>query len=715
VATIDAEGVRATAVYDAAGQTVATIDGRGVRTTYGYDAGGRNTSLANGNGRRTTFAYLPTNLLQLVIDPLGNRTTHAYDADSRRTSTVDPLFRRTTYGYDAASRRTGVRHADGTRFTFAYDADGNRVLMADPTGRTTLAYDAADRLVARTGPTLKTVTLAYDADGRTVLRHVGGGTGRFTFGYDAAGRQTLIINPQRERTTSTYDVDDQLTRQVLANGVTVSMSYDAAGRLRQRDHLGLAGTLSGFRYRYNRAGVRTQLVEADGGVTTWAYDAAYQLTRQRRTSPLAGSDLNVTLTYDAAGNPAVERTPTTITTSTYDAADRLARQQAGAAITTFAYDAAGRRTLKLTPAGVRVSYAWDDDGRLKAARPAGAAAAPYTFTYDADGLRFERRAPGGSASRLVWDGWVLAAEADGANNTKTSYTQGTGPFGPLVSRRREAAAATDWPLLDGLGSMDRLTDAAQAQTARTAYDAYGLITVGGDAAGGGDAGSDYVAALGYLYDPDLGLYYVRQRWYDPQTKQWVSPDPVRNINQSHQIANVYIYSLNRPTILSDGSGLQVSPAPKGPSSTQPSTSPATQPDDEGPPDIPQRPDPNIPDVFQGPRAKGCGCLTGILKLRKGFGGVVDPNEEKGMLPCPEGLTIAFTEVGLCQGNHPQCDHKKQCSIDSVWVCNKFHVWERVGWQNDTCIKKPPKPLAVPPNPQFGFSCPCTCANAGFGT
>jgi RHS repeat-associated protein len=57
--------------------------------------------------------------------------------------------------------------------------------------------------------------------------------------------------------------------------------------------------------------------------------------------------------------------------------------------------------------------------------------------------------------------------------------------------------------------------------------------------------------MGREYDRTTGLYYVRNRWYDPAVGRFISEDP---IGLSGGI-NVYAYALNSPTNLRDPMGL----------------------------------------------------------------------------------------------------------------------------------------------------------------
>lgn len=62
---------------------------------------------------------------------------------------------------------------------------------------------------------------------------------------------------------------------------------------------------------------------------------------------------------------------------------------------------------------------------------------------------------------------------------------------------------------------------------------------------------------GQQQDPEISLYYLRARYYDPTTGRFISRDPVEGKTMLPQTQNPYAYSLNNPVNLSDPSGEQV--------------------------------------------------------------------------------------------------------------------------------------------------------------
>lgn len=76
--------------------------------------------------------------------------------------------------------------------------------------------------------------------------------------------------------------------------------------------------MSDLVYGYDKAGHRTMQTASDGTVTTWTYDATYQLTPEQRS----GNDgFDISYVYDGAGNRTLKTevagATTGLTTNTY--------------------------------------------------------------------------------------------------------------------------------------------------------------------------------------------------------------------------------------------------------------------------------------------------------------------------------------------------------------------------------------------------------------
>jgi len=142
-------------------------------------------------------------------------------------------------------------------------------------------------------------------------------------------------------------------------------------------------------------------------------------------------------------------------------------------------------------------------------------------------------------TRYYNDGFDVLFETNGTGSLTRSYTHGARIDEILSSSDSKAR------LSDGLGSTRTLTDAAGQQTASYIYDVFGEVR-----SETGTKENDYLFT-GRDLDRDLGIYYYRNRWYDPSVGRFITKDPIGlrgGINQ-------YAYVENNPVNYRDPSGL----------------------------------------------------------------------------------------------------------------------------------------------------------------
>lgn len=302
--------------------------------------------------------------------------------------------------------------------------------------------------------------------------------------YDAAG-QTLGVTTSDQAGVDllelayTYTdaglVDDQTTTRSLtarAPPTTASTSqtftFDPLGRIAE-----IVGHLAGS-FTFDDADRITAL--ADGRTLT--YDSAGQVSTL--TTPATGATSS--FGYDARGNrtstATTTGTTTTSSTATFDAANRLTTLTApSGATTTYTYDAGGLRTSAVTTDGSATSteaFAWD----TQAAVPLLLTDATHAYVYGA----------------------------------------GSAP----IAQVRLVEQATQYLHGDALGSIRSVTDATGQVVCDADYDAYGApLAVTADACAP-------VTRFGYAggYTDPTGLIYLRARYCDRATAQFLSVDPL---------------------------------------------------------------------------------------------------------------------------------------------------------------------------------------------
>jgi RHS repeat-associated protein len=180
-----------------------------------------------------------------------------------------------------------------------------------------------------------------------------------------------------------------------------------------------------------------------------------------------------------------------------------------------------------------------------------------TYTYAGDGLRTQKTTQTGTVAtttKYTWDRSTgipeLLAEAidePGTTNDRTvRYVYG--PGGTVTSDITAPASGGSetlrWYHHDQLGSTIALTSTTGAPLGTTSYTPYGTI-----AATTGSAATP-MGWAGEYRDSETGFVYLRARYYDPATGQFLTRDPLEALTGS-----AYGYGGNSPTNMIDPSGL----------------------------------------------------------------------------------------------------------------------------------------------------------------
>lgn len=489
-----ADASKLTTVYHGDGTVAKTVDAAGKETVYGYNAQARQTTRKDPNNRVTTVAY----------DTAGNLAT-----------STDPQNRVTTYAYDPAGKPVSVTYSDGTTpniTAITYDPAGRQTSMTDGTGTTTRSYGAFGQLASQTSGAGATTAFGYDANGNQTSIVYPGGTGRtVTRTFDKADRLTGLLDWNTKSTTFGYDAENHWNSTTFPNGTVATSGFNDAGQ-RLTDTLKKGTTtLASLTYTRDLAGQLSG--ETPTGVPGSAQTFGYTTRDQLKTATAGAATTD--FGYDAAGNP----TRVGTTNQVFDAAGQLCWSTTGTApvnpvcgtpaagSTTYQFDQQGNRTKATTGAGAVSSYTYDQANRLTKATIGGATS---TYAYDGNGLRASKTV-GSTTTAFSWD-----AEQDPnlLYDGTTSYLYG--PGGTPVAQI--AATAAQWYFHDQLGSTRALTDAAGAIAGTYGYTPYGVVSAHTGA-------STPLQYSGQYADAETGLTYLRARYYDPSTAQFLTVDP----------------------------------------------------------------------------------------------------------------------------------------------------------------------------------------------
>ncbi|MFF4604252.1 RHS repeat-associated core domain-containing protein [Streptomyces sp. NPDC001339] len=549
----------------------------GSTETWAYDDEGNLLAHTDRLGQVTTFAYTPFETLAARTNPDGTRLTFTYDADMQLVGVTNSLGQTWEYVYDAAGRLISETDFHGRTVAYRLDATGQVVSRTNPLGQrieytydvlgqlvakdadgavTSYAYDLAGHLVQATSPDVdllrtvdalgnlvtettngRTLTHTHDILGRRTRRTTPGGhtstwtydqadrrtslttdAGRLDFAYDAAGHETERTLGDRLTLANAWDTEHRLTGQILRSGQSV---------LQRRDYTYRAdGILTGIDDQLN--GPRTFDVDTAGRVTaihaaTWtenyAYDPAGNLTEAHWPADGAAKAAVGTRTYDG----------TQLTTAgrvryEYDAAGRTVLRQVTRlskkpASWHYTWDAEDRLTHVTTPDGTRWRYVYDPFGRRTSKE-----------RLAADGITVEER------TDFTWDGATLAEQTTYAPSLPGPYTmswdhRGLHPLAQTETITRTATADAPQDEIDSrffaivtdlVGTPTELVDTATDTIAWRA-----VPTLWGNTTWAtGNTTYTPLRFPGQYFDPETGLHYNLNRYYDPRTARYTTPDPL---------------------------------------------------------------------------------------------------------------------------------------------------------------------------------------------
>ena len=607
--------------YDAFGNQTSQTDAKGQTTYYEYDALGRRThrilpdgssadTASNSSLERTAYSRMQIpgsspavyTLYKEVKDFRGRVTTFEYDIQDRliksQQSATDtfnnavPIQERTTvdYTYTVSGQRASVVQTEGTERTvrYAYDTLGRLRVKDTPEGTLTYEYDAAgtiSKISARyiyanwaSSPPYQFESLTTNAVDTT--------RAEWNYRYDTLGRLQKV-NADSTATNAAADVSymytdvGNLATTTYRNGLATTYNYNHRNWLRNLETKNGAGTRVAFfdydsstwnsQFRLSPTGQRRCVQEAFGlqaRTVTYSYDSLSRLTAENivpeSTGPtgLVNYRGNVnTPGYDLVGNRrsrlltsdnGLSAAGVTEAAHTYDSHDLITGGD-------YVYDSNGNTTQDPRQA----IYHYDCENRL-VQRTGGT----YTngnglpeidIIYDADGNRVGKSVIVGTQTNttfyLVEDrnptGYAQVMEEWACTNAAIPVLTRTYVYGLNLISQKQNGTVTYYGY-DGLGSTRYLSDASANTIDSYVYDAFGI-----QIAGDGSTLNNY-RYTGEQWDADLGMYYLRARYYKPEIGRFWTMDSFEGRQQDTLSLHKYLYCGGQPISRIDPTGHEFS-------------------------------------------------------------------------------------------------------------------------------------------------------------
>jgi len=564
--------------YDEAGNEITQIDANNHTNAFRYDVLGRRTSriLPDGSIETTVYNDVPaTNGVKVQQTIVTNFMGKAI------VSTDDILDRLQTKILPAVN--SGETQ---TTNTYGYSVDGQlaQVVSSGNVQRTNYyAFDTLRRLVQKDAPE-GVVAYAYTpaSDVQTIMGYrrcavpVGGSIPTnaipdvsLGYGYDTLGRLQYVTNSAISApnvTTYAYDGVGNLDHFTYPNGVTHAYSYTEQNRLLYMGVTNSAGALlRGYAYQLNPVGYRTAVAEgtnAYGGAprvrrqVAYQYDgpavpSVYRLTQETLFDSASNVIGTILHAYDSVGNRFSRTTnnfafvpsdPSLTNQSlSFDNRDQILSPITGTPVG----DLNGNTTTN--ELGVATGDQYDAENHLTKR------GSTIRVGYDHEGNRVSKTANGTNTYYLVDDrnpsGYVqvLAEYSSVSSNVAPNVTYA---YGLELISQQQGSGSVHYYCFDGQGSVRALTDSTAALTDFYDYEGYGMLL-----AAGGSTPNNYLYT-GQQWDPDLGMYYQRARYFNPQIGRFWSRDPYEGDEEDPLTLHKYLYCQANPVNCIDPTGLE---------------------------------------------------------------------------------------------------------------------------------------------------------------
>ena len=547
--------------YDAAGNQQTQTDALGRVTTFWTDQRGRRTKRVLPKDSAEAIALAET----LTYDAWGNLWKRTDFAGHTATFAFDALNRLISKTADGAHPSLAFSHAIA-RVEYEYDANGARRAARTFNAANVPLYvestprDERGRLTRKDNG-LGRLDYTYYSNGllKDVVSSNAAGV-NVGYRYDALNRLEWVDDastglPTRI-TAYSYTANGSLASVAQPNGVVHAYAYDALNRLRTLNVARAANHLHSYDYKLRRSGSRQQIVEG-AKTTTYTYDELDRLTTELIAGDAAGQNGTVGYDLDKVGNRLARSSGlarlTDQTGLSYNARDWLS----GDLYTANGSTRSSPQVAALNPQIAGIDRYDFEERLILRTRPDGTT---INLSYDADGHRIGKNILSASVQPLATTSWLVDTNnltgyaqvfeeqvSTASGTTRRIYTYGS----DLVSQATSVNAGT-WEhryfAYDGHGSTRELTDHVGAVTDRYDYDAYGvLIRRSG------------VTVNAYLYcgeqfDADLGLYYLRARYLNPDSGRFWSMDDYEGSNRDPASLHKYGYASGNPVSNVDPTG-----------------------------------------------------------------------------------------------------------------------------------------------------------------
>jgi RHS repeat-associated protein len=607
---VDGNGVESRTVANPDGDVVTALDDdpttttpdRWYTTSLQYGPFGDITKITSPGG----VPGAPGAVQTMQYDELGRRTARTDPASGTTTTTYSNHFGEVTTVTDAENRATTTSHDTLGRVTTAVSPDGTLTNLWDTAPMAPGGGQAKGLLARATSPdgTVTDHTYTDLAKPDTATWTMDGIAYQFDTDYDNLGRPAGLKYPQvpgtdpregprQQRLAITYRYNDhgyldQVTNAADGTDYWDAQARDAAGRLTHYQYgnrvatvdtynsVGLltnsrvgsptGATLSALDYRYdNNRNVIDRIDAWNPRREEYHHDSLNRLIQWKTTVGQNSATVRWTnYTYDEAGFLTAETDIFNQPQATYTKT-ATGHRMATRNNVSYQYNRAGQqtsgagRTITYTTLGLPRTINW---GQLQTT----------TYHYDAAGTRV-RKTDSVGATTITINNLIERRNPAGTGSTDIHNIHNITVDGRVVAQITKVQNAPDGPVVgdedpirylshDQQGSTILITNKAGREVDNDEgwlqdlyYDPWGRrVDPTYQPLPPQRRGGPRQGYTGHYHDDDLGLINMQGRIYDPETRRFLSPDPITAQPLSSQHHNRYSYVHNNPTTHTDPTG-----------------------------------------------------------------------------------------------------------------------------------------------------------------
>ncbi len=523
-----------------------------------------------------TVAYTADNVSSMGVKNNEQLLQFTYDTKKRlsQVSFGGSTYESMSYGEDEAYGeytvdRVELTNANGEKFKVLSDTNGAKewyFYAPAATGETLLfanEYDEYGQLVKATaGQDEETYT--YDTTGKLTCYAGNGITETHTYNNKGQLSQVAYTGSVNKTEMYEYTNDSQgLLKKVTSGGVSLSRTYDKYGRVCVRNVTAGAGcsnvedityktvndhetnqvqeyrnSVDDFTYTYDKSGNITEIYNWGNLIKKYTYSIQGRLTTEENLSILQKTEY----TYSQQGD---------ITQKTRYIKD-INGNYFKPATQTYTYSTDGK---KLMTAYRGLACVYDSYGNPTTYKGKTLTWAQGKRLTSYDGLAFEydalgrRTAKGDVAYYYDSQGRMVKS----SNGMEFLYA-GNEVIGFIYS------CATYIYCKDLFGNITAILDGSGNVVVKYDYDAWGTPRVL-NSAGTVITDTQHIGHKnpfryrGYYYDTETGLYYLKSRYYDPETCRFINMDSVEYADPTYLHGlNLYAYCNNNPIMYVDPNG-----------------------------------------------------------------------------------------------------------------------------------------------------------------